>query len=495
MMSRLMALPWSLLLLAAGLRPLEPGQTPGQVVRPLPRVGLADEASTPTLPGSDFLRIFPLASYHELGRPWLESREDRPLVKPEFQAEKALAFRNQVLSAWDPVALSASLPAGVPDDEARTLANLRQDVAHQRGFGPNYRPYQRPWLDQLAARVPPALPRGFKFREAQRAVLLEHALVRVLPTTDFYFESHTIPGQGYPFDQFQSTVAWAGTPVYILQETRDGAWSRILTADSRGWVRSQALARVDPAFVAAWRQAVDQRGLTAVVRTEAPVTDAHGVFRFQAYVGEVFPAGDAPAPRPGILIPGRDPATGMAMIQRAFLPEGDGVPQPWVFTPDHAARLMKTLLGRPYGWGNLRLDNDCSAEMKAFFTPFGLWLPRHSADQKQAGRSLDLSCLGLAERLEVLRGLGHPYLTLIWIQGHVMLYLGPVTYPAAGGPPATGFMTYQNLWSLRPKDPPDARSVVGGSVLFPVLDRYPEAPDLDSLANKPRFVLTHLDEP
>jgi hypothetical protein len=59
-------------------------------------------------------------------------------------------------------------------------------------------------------------------------------------------------------------------------------------------------------------------------------------------------------------------------------------------------------------------------------------------------------------------------------------YLGPwdPAFVAVDGSKATGFMTYQNLWGLRPKAPPDYRAIVGGSVLFPVLDRYPEQPEL-----------------
>jgi hypothetical protein len=75
-----------------------------------------------------------------------------------------------------------------------------------------------------------------------------------------------------------------------------------------------------------------------------------------------------------------------------------------------------------------------------------------------------------------------------------MLYLGPVRYTAPDGAAAAGFMTYQNLWGLRPRNLPDYRALVGGSVLFPVLDTYPQAPDLRSLADRDRFVVTNLDE-
>ena len=178
------------------------------------------------------------------------------------------------------------------------------------------------------------------------------------------------------------------------------------------------------------------------------------------------------------------------MCATAFLPEGCGVRQPWPYTPGNVARLWKQLLGRPYGWGNLNLNNDCSGELKNFFTPFGLWLPRHSSSQREIGPTLDFSALGLAERMQAMAKFAQPYRTLIWIEGHIMLYLGPIRQ--ADGR-ANGFMTYQNLWGLRPKEGPDYRSIVGCSVLFPVLDSDPEAPELDSLANKRRLVITQLD--
>ena len=192
-------------------------------------------------------------------------------------------------------------------------------------------------------------------------------------------------------------------------------------------------------------------------------------------------------------MPGRSATSGRATLEPARLPAGTGVAQPWPYTPRHAARLWRTLLGRPYGWGNTGFQNDCSAELKQFFAPFGLWLPRHSSDQKDVGRTHDLGGLALHARLEALERTGRPYRSLVWIRGHVMLYLGPVRHQAEGAT-ATGFMTYQNLWGLRPSELPDERAVIGGSVLFPVLDRYPERPDLRSLADGDTFVVTNLDE-
>jgi hypothetical protein len=442
----------------------------------------------------DSNRLFHLEAYQDLGNPWLAAAGDGPLLPAPLQARRAAAFRRACLGPWDRSFVAAHLTVQVATLEARVLSGLRRDIGDRSGFGFNARPYGPAWLDRISALLPPARPGRFHFRPGDRAVTLDNAPVRLLPTTDLYLRHPELPGQGYPFDTLQNSVLWAGTPVYLLERTRDRAWCKVLAADCAGWIRSQELARADGVFVRRWRGAARRRGLAAAIVTEAPVTDTRGRFRFQAYVGSVFPL-LARGPRPAILIPVRDHRTHRAVGIRARLPRGAGVPQPWPYTPRHAAALWRTLLGRPYGWGNLRLLNDCSAELKNFFVPFGLWLPRHSSDQRDAGRAEDLSALDLHGRLDALARTGRPYLTLVWIPGHVMLYLGPLTYTAPDGAAAAGFMSYQNLWGLRPKVPPDYRAIVGGAALFPVLDRYPDQPELRSQADLGGFVATRLDQP
>jgi hypothetical protein len=53
--------------------------------------------------------------------------------------------------------------------------------------------------------LPPALEAVPAFCANRRAVLLENALVRLLPTADLYLRK---AGQGYPFDELQNSVLW-----------------------------------------------------------------------------------------------------------------------------------------------------------------------------------------------------------------------------------------------------------------------------------------------
>ena len=80
-------------------------------------------------------------------------------------------------------------------------------------------------------------------------------------------------------------------------------------------------------------------------------------------------------------------------------------------------------------------------------------------------------------------------MTIIYIGGHVMLYVGNKEHTNQ----ETDVITYQNVWGLSPASK-DKRYIIGQALFFPLLKYYPENPDVSSLANKPAFKLVHLDQ-
>jgi cell wall-associated NlpC family hydrolase len=251
----------------------------------------------------------------------------------------------------------------------------------------------------------------------------------------------------------------------------------------------------------------------------APVRDSHGAFRFDAPAGTMLPvlpeltpqfppssgapanaatqpaaaiaASEPHAPVGGaaraVLVPARDP-DGRAVIRTATLGDSQIAPMPLAATPRHLAMLMKALIGRPYGWGNSGLYNDCSSELQSIFAAFGVWLPRHSSTQMNAGRMIDLSASTTAQRLDYLARHGEPMRTLIYIGGHVMLYIGNTTRDGVTVP-----VVYQDVWGLRPADN-SRRAVIGGSVILPLDEHIPEDATLQSLAGTSTFQISILGE-
>jgi cell wall-associated NlpC family hydrolase len=135
--------------------------------------------------------------------------------------------------------------------------------------------------------------------------------------------------------------------------------------------------------------------------------------------------------------------------------------------------------------------NDCSAELQSLYTPFGIWLPRNSAAQKEIGKMVDKSSQNPQERIKYLIENGKKFTTIIYINGHVMLYIGNYPNPNSNTHELIA-MTYQTKWGLKPQDD-SYRAIIGKSVLLPMLTNYPEDPKLKSLAGEKYFQITYLD--
>ncbi|MDD4997876.1 MAG: NlpC/P60 family protein, partial [Syntrophales bacterium] len=134
------------------------------------------------------------------------------------------------------------------------------------------------------------------------------------------------------------------------------------------------------------------------------------------------------------------------------------IEKPLTLTARNMARLARELVGEPYGWGGLAGNRDCSALVRDLFVPFGLWLPRNSSDQAGAGKFIGFQNLAPAEKEALILRWGVPWRTLLWLPGHIMLYIG-----ARDGKP----LIFHNFWSVRARDAAGKRSklIVGRAAI------------------------------
>lgn len=357
--------------------------------------------------------------------------------------------------------------------------NQVQDSTHQH-YGENYKLHDVMWFNQLKQSM--NLPAIFsaKYKASARAIVVNHTLVRVLPDSAPDFFDFTQPGQGFPFDNLQLSTLWSGTPLYAISTTKDGAWTLIFSPDAAiGWVKSTDIAYVSNAFIAQWQSAA-KKHLMAVTKTATPVVDNQGRFQFLGYMGAVYPRGKG---NQSILIP-QKLASGQAVIRTAIVQRDAIHEMPLAGSPKNISGLLTQLHRRPYGWGGAYFFNDCSSEMKNLLAPLGIWLPRSSLAQSKFSR-VDLSNRTPSERIAALKQAGHPLMTLIYVDGHIMLYIG-IT-------PDNTVMTYQNTWGLSSLTG-DKRYVIGQAVFLPLLAAYPQDARIHSQADKPHFQLIFLDD-
>jgi hypothetical protein len=212
------------------------------------------------------------------------------------------------------------------------------------------------------------------------------------------------------------------TPVYIVHRSRDKKWCLVETGFAFGWLPSRRLALVDDSFVEAW----ETGSYVSFVRDGFPIGRKHDPF-FHASLGALFPkvGEDGVSFDIFVAVKGKNRR---AVMKKWSVPKTAAVSSPLPLTRQNIADLANELTDNPYGWGGKGRRRDCSSMIRDLYAPFGLWLPRHSADQAaQGGRYIDLSGKNREEKEALIVSQGVPYLTLLWLRGHIMIYIGTET--------------------------------------------------------------------
>lgn len=470
------------------------------------------------------LEIFSLKNYDQNVDQWLKPNDPnykKSLLDPGYQETRLQDFYNHYFSTdknspspWNQrfVENKSRDKAGSIDSKANNFEKIfeiqkkllkdfsNDDSSSNIGYGENFRPYNKHWIKKIENNMDMEDLKNNIFKKENKGMITQNAYVRVLPTMEPHFYHFSTAGQGYPFDNLQMTDIWAGTPIYIISETKDKTWVLIMSPDVTGWVQSEHVARVDENFIQIWQKQAKQN-LLAVTHTEAPIyySPNHKPL-LRAYVGSVFPGvanvkltpeNMAKKTHYKILFPVKN-ADGFAYITEGVISKEHATPMPFAATPENFSKILKTLQNRLYGWGGLYFYNDCSQELKSLYAPFGIYLARNSANQAEAGKSIDISSKSMEERLQFLMEQGKPLLTVVYIGRHVFMYLGNYPNPNSKKHELIP-MTYQNIWGLKPTNS-SHRSIIGQSVLFPLLKQYPEDPKLNSPANTKDFKVIFLDQ-
>lgn len=378
--------------------------------------------------------------------------------------------------------------SGLDYDSGYSAKNISGDnIDTDALYGMNFRKYNQKWFDELYLNMQFKQFNSLIYQAQNRAVLVSNTLLRSLPTNDPFFHDNKIAGEGYPFDSLQQTAAFTGTPIYILAETADDAWDLVLTPDYIGWVNSQSVAKVDNKFIQKW-QTKAYANLVGISKSNQSVVNSYHQYLFSGFVGMLFPLNKDDKQDFEILVPLKS-ENGMAKISTAKLSNNSAQILPLMASPQSFAKIITSLQGRPYGWGGLAYYNDCSSEMKAIFTMMGIFLPRNTSEQSLAGMTTDLSKYNTSDRIKALMKIGKPLLTLVYIKGHIFLYVGKYKNQDGVDFP----LSYQEMWGLKPRNQ-SYRVIVGEGVFFPLLETYPEDKNVLSHAGWSNFILVDLSQ-
>ncbi|WP_217612703.1 SH3 domain-containing C40 family peptidase [Helicobacter pylori] len=350
-------------------------------------------------------------------------------IDPQALREK---LKESYLKAW----YSPWLDMKVKSNKKEVFWILKE-MNKSTGYGEDLKPNAKAFNDELIKSMDIERYPSAKIR----AVVARDSDVRAVPTNKPFYLSP----KGYPFDRYQNSLIFQGTPVLVTHFNTDKTYAHIQSSFVYGWIKVSDLAYIHDKDIELLTHLKDY---VMPIKDKIPLYTDYGGFYTNARVGELFaliPQSQKTPQKPqkkelkayGFL---RD-AKGYADLQSVILEEKDFFVFPKAFNSENMAYFIDTMLGQKYGWGGLLGNRDCSAFTRDSFANFGILLPRNSyAQSRYANNYVDLSSMKAKEKEDYILKNATPFGTLIYLKGHIMLYLGAYNHQA---------IVAHSIWSVQ----------------------------------------------
>ncbi|WP_120902927.1 SH3 domain-containing C40 family peptidase [Helicobacter pylori] len=341
-------------------------------------------------------------------------------------------LKESYLKAW----YSPWLDAKVKSNKKEVFWILKE-MNKSTGYGEDLKPNAKAFNDELIKSMDIAHYPSAKIK----AVVVRDSDVRAVPTNKPYYLSQ----KGYPFDRYQNSLIFQGTPVLITHFNLDKTYAHIQSSFVYGWIKVSDLAYMHDKDIELLTKI---KNYVVPIKDKIPLYTDYGDFYTDARVGELFaliPQSQNASQNPqkkelkayGFL---KD-SKGYATLQSITLNDKDFFVFPKAFNSENMAYFIDTMLGQKYGWGGLLGNRDCSAFTRDSFANFGILLPRNSyAQSRYANNYMDLSSMKAKEKEEYILKNATPFGTLIYLKGHIMLYLGAYNHQA---------IVAHSIWSVQ----------------------------------------------
>lgn len=274
------------------------------------------------------------------------------------------------------------------------------------------------WLNGRQAEM--AIPEIGSEIPVRYGIVIRYCDQRILPTDDPVYSE---PGDR-DFDELQNSALDLGTPVRILHETVDGRWVYAHAGISGGWIRAESIANCGREDALVWdrpeRFVVVIRAKTDIFRNPE-LTGYHETVR----MGVCLPLAGHADSTVRVNLPLRN-ANGALISETGYVRAATVHPGFLAATPRNMILQAFELLNAPYGWGGMYGEQDCSRFIQEVLATTGIRMPRNSSDQAKIGQQISAfsESADLPARNTALMRYAEGGITLLYLKGHIMLYLG-----------------------------------------------------------------------
>ncbi len=284
----------------------------------------------------------------------------------------------------------------------------------------------------------------------QKAISLRHLNLRAFPTNKPLFRDPTKAGEGFPFDYLQNSTIYPQTPLLLSHYSTDSEWVYVFSSFASGWVKSQDILIITDTQA----NSIRKLDLLFVTQENYSAIDKSGEFIFRSRIGMVLPLVKESKESFVVRIAS---AHRRAFIEIEIPKTIASATQLNLTSKEDLNLIINQLLGSPYGWGGAYGERDCSSVLRDLFTPFGIYLPRNSAQQSRVGEVIELEALDINQKKELIKRRAAPFKTLLYQQGHILLYVGEFQGEV---------VALHNIWGIRViEGDQESRVLIGKTIL------------------------------
>jgi hypothetical protein len=239
------------------------------------------------------------------------------------------------------------------------------------------------------------------------------------------------------FESFQESTIFPGDPVVIAHTSLDGQWYFIVSPRYAAWVEKSAIAEGSAEQVLSHAEKTPYRVITGDKVRTVFTPEAPEVSELQLDMGTRIPLANLPPDQP---VNGQGPYEswtlelptraddGSLHFQPALLQrQADSAPDYLPLTRANIIRQAFKFLGERYGWGHLYNGRDCSGFVSDVYRSLGVQMPRNTGDQATSPALPHRLFTAKDDHATRMKALADAQVgDLIYIPGHVMMFLGRV---------------------------------------------------------------------
>lgn len=253
------------------------------------------------------------------------------------------------------------------------------------------------------------------------AVTVRYSDIRIMPSEDKIFSSKS----SFDIDRLQEESLDFGTPLAVICQTKDKQWSYVAAPVEEGWIKTANIAFTDRKTLSKW---INAKKTAVIINTKADVYLDESMKNYFEYVrmGSRFPLlKKIGKTKICVSIPASD-AQGNLYLKQGYI-SSDNINKGFL---EYSQRniLIQAFkhLNSPYSWGGYNGEQDCSSFIGQIFNCFGIVLPETSFQKIKCGTlTADFSDdISSDEKNKIIFENAAAGLSLVYLPGHIMLYIG-----------------------------------------------------------------------